>query len=492
MALQGKDLHGSILQRREFLKQCGVGSLLAFSPLFAAGCEKASRPNIVLVVVDDLGWADLGSYGSAYYETPALDHFAQSAVRFTHAYAASPVCSPTRAAIMTGQHPARLHITDWIPGQDPQDRKLVGPQDRDALPLASVTLAEALKEKGYTTFFAGKWHLGSEGAYPEEQGFDFNIGGHERGSPPGGYYSPYKNPRLSDGPEGEYLPDRLTDEAIAFIEHEHTQPFLLTLCYYTVHTPIQASVRHMEAMEAKAAAMELAGPAMIEERLGHTKMHQDNAAYASMVAAMDENFGRLLRALEQQGITQETVVVFTSDNGGLSTLEGNREAPTSNSPLRAGKGWCYEGGIRVPLLIGAPGLATPGHVVELPVISTDLYPTLLDLADVDPSSDIPVDGKSLVPLLEGGKALHRDALYWHFPHYHGSAWTPGAAIREGNWKLIEFYEEDRAELYHLGNDPGEREDLSGQHPDIKDALRRKLRAWQQTVDAQMPTPNHPQ
>ena len=475
------------MNRRAFLRTSVP--LLALSSLLSR-CAIKQNLHVVLVLVDDLGWADLGCYGSSFHETPEIDRFASNAVLFKHAYAASPVCSPTRAAIMTGQHPARLHITDWIPGQDPQDRLMVGPKDRHELSLQYTTLAEALKSHNYTTLFAGKWHLGGEGFFPEAQGFDQNLGGHHRGSPPGGYYSPYNNPTLSDGPEGEYLPDRLTDESIRFMEENHERPFFLNLCYYTVHTPIQASERHVTRYEQKQLSLEEGTSPFERERLGRTKLRQDDPAYASMVTALDENFGRLWATLERLEIKDQTLVIFTSDNGGLSTLGPNRTAPTSNAPLRAGKGWCYEGGIRVPLIISAPGMMTPGSECLFPVISTDIYPTVLDIALDEPADDHEFDGVSVRPLLRGSTNLGRDTLYWHFPHYHGSTWTPGAAIRSGDWKLIEFYEEERVELYHLGDDPGERNNLADEFPERTQAMRHQLRQWQESVHAQMPTWNN--
>jgi arylsulfatase A-like enzyme len=389
---------------------------------------------------------------------------------------------------MTGKHPARLNITDWIPGGDPQNRKLIGPKDRHQLPLAEVTLAETLRDNGYATFFAGKWHLGGEGYFPEDQGFEINKGGHHRGSPPGGYYAPYNNPKLEDGPKGEYLPDRLTDESIRFVEDAGGRPFFLMLSFYTVHTPIQASKRHLEANKIRVASLEDAGPASVRERNGTTRLRQDNAAYASMVEAMDENVGRLMAALAERELTGRTIVLFTSDNGGLSTL-GRGTGPTSNQPLRAGKGWCYEGGIRVPLIVSAPGITTPGSTCRVPVMSVDLYPTVLELVGLPPLPGQHLDGLSLAPLLRGGTRLKRDAVYWHFPHYHGSTWAPGAAIRKGDWKLIEFYEEAACELYHLGENVGETHDLSRVHPDKTEELRDSLRRWQQDIGAQMPRLN---
>jgi arylsulfatase A-like enzyme len=449
----------------------------------------ARKPNFLFILVDDLGGTDLGCYGSTYYETPNLDRLAAEGVRFTDAYASCPVCSPTRASIMTGKYPARVGITDWIPGGDPKNRKLRCPRDLHQLPLEEVTIAEALREAGYKTFFAGKWHLGGEGHFPEKQGFEINKGGHHKGSPPGGYYSPYKNPKLDSGPDGEYLPDRLTDETMAFMEANRDHPFLAYLAFYTVHTPIQACKRHFPKFEKKLKqAGKPTGAAFRKERNGWTKLRQDDPAFASMVYAMDENVGRLLRRLDTLDLTEDTVVIFTSDNGGLSTL-GRQWAPTCNEPFRAGKGWCYEGGIRVPLIIRAPGTARSERACGVPVTSTDFYPTMLELAGLPPAPGQHADGISLSPLLTDGGVLDRDALYWHYPHYHGSTWAPGAAIRAGKWKLIEFYEENAVELYDLASDAGEKQDLSRSHADRTNELRAMLRAWQEKVGAKMPAQN---
>ncbi len=468
------------MNRRRFLKTLTASCAVGFS------CRlEMNRPNIVFILVDDLGWADLGCYGSTFYETPNIDRLASNATRFTNAYAASPVCSPTRAAIMTGKHPARLRITDWIPGQDPQNRKLLGPQDRHHLPLQEQTLAELLKAKGYSTFFAGKWHLGGEGYYPEDQGFDINKGGHEKGSPPGGYYVPYKNPKLLDGPQGEYLTDRLTDESIQFIRAHRHAPFLMFLSFYTVHTPIQACKRFVTFFEKKAANLP-AIEAVEKEHEGFTKQRQDDPDYASMVHAMDENVGRVLNSLNELKLSQNTVVIFTSDNGGLATLGATRTAPTANGPLRAGKGWCYEGGIRVPLIVRVPS-QDGATSIDTPVISHDLFATVADLVHA-PIAEDSIDGKSLLPLLRG-EPWHRRTLYWHYPHYHGSTWTPGAAIRKENWKLIRFYHYDKVELYDLQNDLGERTDLSQSLPDKTEELLQELSDWQTRIKAQMPKSN---
>lgn len=462
--------------------------ILSFFLFVAFSCqqdEQPQKPNVVFILVDDLGWKDLSCYGSEFYETPQLDAFSQEAVRFTHAYSASPVCSPTRAAIMTGQNPARVNITDWIPGQNPPNTKLRGPEDLNELPLNAYTMAEAFKDNGYATFFAGKWHLGGEGYFPQEQGFDINKGGHHKGSPPGGYYSPYKNPQLSDGPEGEYLPDRLTNESISFIKQPQKQPFFLFLSYYTVHTPIQASKRHIEKYEQK--RQNLPGGGLLiqqPEHDGMTNINQVNAAYASMVEAMDENVGRLLQTLKDEGMWENTIIVFTSDNGGLTTLNPKRKAPTAVRPLRAGKGWCYEGGIRVPLMIRTPDMLS-NNINETPAISHDFFPTLADLAGLQLPQDLQFDGKNLSPLL-ANQAIDRGHIFWHYPHYHGSMWKPGAAIRQGKWKLVHFYEEGISELYDLSVDEGERNNLAESMPDKVKELYELLLKEQQDCGAQFP------
>lgn len=449
-------------------------------------CEKAptKKPNFVFILVDDLGWADLGvNWPETFYETPHLDALARRGLRFSQAYAAHPVCSPTRAALMTGKHPNRLNITDWIPGfdRDAAIRPIVPPQISHELALEEVTLGEKFKEGGYHTYFVGKWHLGEEERYwPEFQGFDVNIGGWSVGAPQlkegvaNGYFSPYGNPRLKDGPDGEYLTDRLTNESIRLIKESGDTPFLLYLAYYTVHTPIQAVPRHHERYVDKGKVQTPNGAeAYRKEGVdGVTKLIQDNTAYASMVSAMDENIGRIMTALEELGLDENTWVIFTSDNGGLSTLfqEG---APTSNGPLRAGKGWCYEGGIRVPLFIFGPGISRPGRVVEDPVVSMDYFTTMLSLAGISHEAN---DGMSMIPLLteQPGTNGKRDELVWHYPHYHGSAWRPGSALRKGKWKLIYYYENETRELFDLEADPSETHNLSGSMPELADQLQKRL------------------
>ena len=482
------------MNRRNFLQLCATSGFVAALPTGCSTFGKKNtpnaRPNVVFILVDDLGWMDLGCQGSTFYRTPNLDRFAASGVRFTDAYAACPVCSPTRAAIMTGKYPTRVNITDWIPGKKVNNPPLRCPEDLHNLPLKEVTLAETLRDAGYKTFFAGKWHLGeTEKFWPEHQGFDVNKGGWSRGGPygPGKYYVPYGNPRLTDGPEGEYLTDRLTDESIRFITDNKQHPFLVHLAFYTVHTPIQACKRLIDENTARAAELEHSGPAAIKEHNGMTQLHQDNAAYASMVQAMDENVGRLLNTLDDLKLTDNTLVIFTSDNGGLSTLRGPN-APTANTPLRAGKGWCYEGGIRVPAILRTPGGQT-GTTCAEPVISTDFYPTILELTGLPAKPDQHVDGVSLAPLLKGKKTLNRKAIYWHYPHYHGSTWAPGAAVRAGDWKLIEFYEDNTVELYNLKDDLSERKDLAKANRKKTKELLAMLRQWQKETNAKMPTAN---
>lgn len=461
--------------------------------LATTSCNDQPKPNFIFILVDDLGWTDLGCYNSSFYETPNIDRLAAAGTLFTNAYAASPVCSPTRASILTGKYPSRVGITDWIPGHDPKDRKLLGPKDLHELPLSEITVAEAFKKQGYQTFFAGKWHLGDEGFFPEDQGFDVNFGGHHKGSPPGGYYSPYKNPKLSDGPEGEYLTDRLTDESIRFLENNQTNPFFLFLSFYTVHTPIQANKKHIGKFEEKASLVRIAGPERSPEHDGMTRENQVNPAYASMVHALDENIGRLLDKVKAANLDKNTYIILTSDNGGLSTLNKRRTAPTSVRPLRAGKGWCYEGGIRVPLIIKVPTDVSvrkePPNTSDIPVISTDFYPTLLDMAGVPAMPDQHRDGISLLPILQGGEAIARKALFWHFPHYHGSTWTPGSAIRVGQWKLIEFYDYEKTELYDLTGDLEEQNDLSKQYPQKTRELQALLNGYLEETGAQKPMIN---
>ncbi|MGB4708073.1 MAG: sulfatase [Fuerstiella sp.] len=454
--------------------------------------DETPRPNFVFFLVDDLGWADVGCFGSTFNETPHIDALAASGMKFTSGYAACPVCSPTRASIMTGRHPVRVDITDWIPGATAKassNPRFLHVDDRSELALEEVTIAEVLKNNGYRTFFAGKWHLGGDGFLPTDQGFDFNFGGHEKGSPPGGYYSPFKNPQLPDKEDGEYLTERLTDESINFLEtRTQSEPFLLYLSYYNVHTPIQPYNKRIEHFRTK--AKDTFGntkvPPIVEFR-GESRARQDNPEIASMLSAVDSSVGTILNRLEELNLTDNTVVIFFSDNGGLCTAR--KPGPTSNLPLRSGKGWLYEGGIREPMIVRAPGKTKAGSTTDVAVISTDFFPTILDLAGLPLQPELHVDGTSLVPLLNGEATLDHAPLCWHYPHYHGSTWTPGAAIRDGDWKLIELYEFEKTELYNLAEDLGETQDLSSTNIEKTTELKNKLREWQMSMNSKMPVAN---
>lgn len=461
--------------RRDFLKTTGLGAAaLASGGRLLRGYDEDPPLNFVFFLIDDLGWTDLGCFGSKLYETPNIDKLAKEGVRFTNAYASCPVCSPTRASIVTGKYAVRMGFTNY--GKKP-------------LPPKEKTFAQILKEDGYTTFFAGKWHLGDKPEHwPDQKGFDYNVGGNETGQPKGGYFSPYKNPQLSDGPEGEYLTDRLTDESIKFLDKHKDKPFLLYLSHYTVHTPLQAKKEAIDRYKKKIAAQkpDQKGPTQRPEgKNGVTDLVQDHPVFAAMVQSLDESVGRIMEKVKALGIAGRTVVMFVSDNGGLSTLVKRRalagNSPTCNLPLRAGKGWVYEGGIRVPMIIKWPGVAKPGSICEKPVISMDFYPTILRMARLMPRPEQHVDGVSLTPLLKGEPGFVRDTLCWHYPHKHGSGSVPSGAIRKGNDKLIEFYEDKRIELYNLKNDIGEQHNLAAAQPAKVKALHDLLKLWRLDV-----------
>ena len=462
-----------------------LAALAATTPATAA-----DRPNVVVFLVDDLGMMDVGANNPrSFYETPNVDRLARHGLRLTAGYAACPVCSPTRASIQTGKYPQRVGITDYIGAAQPEDwkrpTKLRPAPYAERLALEEPTLAEHLKQAGYATFFAGKWHLGPEGYWPENQGYDVNKGGIDRGGPYGGnkYFSPYGNPRLEDGPPGEHLPDRLATETVRFIEAHREAPFLAFLSFYSVHTPLMARPDLEAKYEAKKASHPAEGPITGQEHASKVRLVQDHAIYAGMVEAMDQAVGKVLGALDRLDLAGRTIVVFTSDNGGLATSEGH---PTSNLPYRAGKGWPYEGGVRVPWIVKAPGVTKAGTTADTPFSSIDLLPTILELAGL-PDPEAPIDGRSLVPLLKGG-AFDRGPIFWHYPHYGNQGGTPCAAVRDGDWKLIEWYEGAPAELYNLRDDPGERTDLAASRPEVAADLARKLDAWRRDVGARMPTP----
>ena len=456
----------------------------------------AKKPlNFVFFLVDDLGYMDVGANNpKCFYDTPNVDRLARSGMRFTNGYAACPVCSPTRLSIMTGKYPSRTDATNWFSGK--RAERFAPAPLHDRMDLEEITLAEALKEHGYATFFAGKWHLGpTEEFWPEHQGFDVNRGGWKLGGPygPGKYFVPYGNPRLEDGPAGEHLPDRLAGETCRFIEQRKEGPFLAYLSFYSVHTPLISRDDLKRKYQAKAEKSGLLQKEQfadeeqnfLTDRPRKVRVVQSHAVYGGMVEAMDQAVGKVLDKLDQLGLAHSTAVFFTSDNGGLSTSEGS---PTSNLPLRGGKGWLYEGGIREPYLVRWPGVTSPGTTCDVPVISTDFYPTILAMAGLPPKPEQHKDGRSLVPLLKGEKGLAREALYWHYPHYGNQGGFPGGAIRMGDWKLLERLEDGRFHLYNLAEDIGEKNDLAEEHPQRVKEMREKLHAWYEEVDAKFLRP----
>jgi arylsulfatase A-like enzyme len=434
----------------------------------ATNARAGERPNIVFILADDLGWTDLGCYGSAFYETPAIDELATRGLRFTQAYTACPVCSPTRSSIMTGKYPVRTGITDYIPGQHPAGVRLETPYTRTELALDEFTVAEALRDAGYLTFYSGKWHLGEAGYGPREQGFDVVV----------------ENDSLGDFRLDPLVGDRLTRSALQFLDkRDPTRPFFMFLSYHEPHRPI---VDHPDTIEHFRAKTEQAGgddPAAIAERRGFSRTVQNMAGYACEVAVLDSAVRQVVARLDEQGLLDSTVIIFTSDNGGLCTVD--KPGPTSNLPLRSGKGWLYEGGVRVPLIVVAPGLTQAGTTCDAPLMSTDYYPTLLELAGAAPRPEQHLDGDSIRPLLAGESRSARP-LYWHYPHYHGTTWAPGGAVRDGDWKLIEFWDEDSVELYNLETDIGERSNLASSQPERVAALRAQLAQWRDATGAVMP------
>jgi len=478
----------------------GIGALLSGSSadnsIDTRNSDQNNRPNFLFILADDLGWMDVGfNNPNTFYETPNIDRLATQSVRFTNAYAACPVCSPTRASILTGKYPARLQTTDYFGAIQPEDAKRDAKYNKplypspyiEELPLREKTIAESLQEAGYATFFAGKWHLGPEGFWPENQGFDVNRGGYSTGGPYGGkkYFSPYGNPRLEDGPEGEHLPDRLASETVRFIKEHQNGPFLTYLSFYSVHTPLMTR----EDLRLKYEKKKLNVPEDSWGKEGDRKVRlvQNHAIYAGMVEAMDQAVGKVLDYLKESGLDKNTIVIFMSDNGGLSTSEGH---PTSNLPLRAGKGWLYEGGIREPMLIKWPGSSDPGTICTVPVISTDFYPTILDMAGLPLNPAQHIDGQSIKPLLTGkvrsARKISQRALYWFYPHYGNQGGEPGSAIRMGKYKLIEFFDDGNQELYDLEADISENNNLADKLPAKRKELSDQLHKWQVSVNAIFP------
>ncbi len=473
------------------LSRVVFGFLLIITPaLVHAGF---APPNILFILADDMGWTAPACYGSDLHETPNIDRLATQGVRFTQAYSASPVCTPTRAAIMTGQHPARLNMTIWHEAavsrlSSPGDEKLAPPITETALVLEHTTLAEVLHDAGYQTAHVGKWHLGTAEQYPETQGFDVNVGGTFYGAPLT-YWYPYKGERVSShgvpefryvpglppGKEGDYLDDKLTEQALTLMEQMHAsgKPFYLNMAFYSPHTPIEGKPELVAKYKAK-----------IREGMTHK-----NAAFAAMMETLDENIGRLLAKLDTLGIADNTVVVFYSDNGGFDEVR-NGEQVANNAPLRSGKGSAYEGGIRVPLIVRWPGVTPAGAVCDTPVTSMDFYPTILEmLGDKAPAPGKVLDGISLGPVLrDPASSLGREDFQWHYPHYYFNT-TPVSAFRHGDWKLIEYYEDGRKELYNIKDDLSETTDLAAAKPEIVKDLEERLQAWRTEVNARLPEKN---
>lgn len=465
--------------------------------LILSGCfEKDNfleKPNVLFFLVDDLGWADVGfNNPNTFYETNNLNKLSETATVFTNAYAAAPVCSPTRSSIMTGKYPARLANTDYFGAYQPEannrNTPLLPASYVEHLPLEEITLAEELKSNGYKTFFAGKWHLGSENFWPEHQGFDVNKGGITRGGPYGGkkYFSPYGNPKLEDGPDGEHLPDRLASETVDFIKNNKNNPFFAYLSFYSVHTPLIGRPDLVEKYKERAELLDSNITRFLPEGKREARQIQDHAIYAAMVEAMDLAVGKVISALDEMELLENTIIIFMSDNGGLSTSEGS---PTSNLPLRAGKGWLYEGGIREPMLIKYPRIKNKLQKIDTPVTSTDFYPTILEMCGLQLNDKQHLDGLSLLSLLEGENKLERESIYWHYPHYGNQGGSPGAAIRNGDYKLIDFFGEKPDELYDLNVDLGEQNNLINEMPEKHKELRIMLEEWQKSVGARFPTEN---
>ena len=447
--------------RREFLRRmalaAGAASVPAASAVAAAAGKR--KPNIVFILIDDLGWADLSGYGSTYHLSPILDKLAAQGMKFTDAYAACPVCSPTRASILTGRYPASVGVTDFIPGHRRPWAKLVVPKIHNQLPLEETTIAEALRPAGYVSACFGKWHLGGGRKFsPDKQGFDVTGGGR--------------------GAERDKQVKSLTDRALKFITDHRDRPFFLFLSHHSVHIRLEAP-------------KELVAKHKARLRPGQKPPAQANPTYAAMIEHLDNHVGRILDKLDELKLADNTAVIFFSDNGGLIRMyTGGGKVVTSNAPLRSEKGSLYEGGIRVPLIVRLPGVVRAGRVCREPVTSVDFFPTVLALAGVKPPSARPIDGVDLLPLLRGQAPPKREAIYWHYPHYHHTA--PCGAIRAGRYKLIEYFEDGRCELYDLADDIGEKTDLSRKMPDKAAELRKKLAGWRKSVGALMPTenPNH--
>jgi arylsulfatase A-like enzyme len=460
--------------------------------------EKNEKTNILFLLADDLGWADLGYSGSSFYETPNIDALAKDGMVFTRAYAAASNCSPTRASIMTGKYPVHTGITNYIGSPQPSEWKkntlLLPAPYSQKLSLDELTIAEALKEGGYDTYFAGKWHLGPEGYWPENQGFDINHGGTELGHPATkgntkGYFSPYNNARISDGPDSEYLPERLTSETIAYLKgrKQENKPFFVYQSFYLVHSPFMAKKELLEKYEKKRKSLGLGDEYGTSVNIKKFRINQSLPVYAAMVEALDQAVGRIIETLKEEGLYEKTLIIFTSDNGGLAT-PGPGIIPTSNFPLKAGKGSPYEGGIREPLIVRWPGVTKAGNQSATPVNSVDFYPTLLEFAGVPLHSHQNIDGQSIVPLLRGGKIGER-TLFWHFPHYANEGSKPFSIVMQGDYKLIRNYEDNSYELYNVVTDIGESRNLIDSDQKRVKKMKKSLTDFLKESGAKLPTKN---
>ncbi len=467
------------------------GFLLAVIALGNAAVHAAnpSRPNVLLILVDDFGLHDLSCEGSSFYQTPNVDRLAREGTRFTNGYANCSVCSPSRASIQLGKFPARHGITQWIGGASgmnwKNDDRLLPAEYVHALPDEDVSLAEAMQEAGYRTFFAGKWHLGDKGSSPTDHGYQINVGGHHRGSPPGGFFSPYGNPDMSDGPDGESLTLRLAEETSKFIRTHQDEPFFAMLSFYAVHAPLETTRDLWSKYQSLAPELPEGASRFKVDRTLPVRQVQDHPVYAGMVETMDTAVGNVLETLERSGLQDDTIVIFTSDNGGVSS--GDAFA-TSNLPLRGGKGRQWEGGIREPYYIRYPAKFPNGSTNATPVTGADFYPTILELCGVPLKPDQHVDGVSLAPLLAGDTIAPRP-LYWHYPHYDNQGGEPSSIYRDGDWKLIHYYEDGHNELYNVSTDIGEASDLSRTHPARTAQMAEQLDEWLRSVGAKFPQPD---
>ena len=450
------------------------------------------KPNIIFILADDLGVTDLSALGSKYYDTPHIDQIAEEGFVFTQGYSASRVCSPARASIMTGKFTASHGITDWIGAKSGTEWRSLQRYDKllpaaynHSLSAKDTVLAEALKAAGYRTFFAGKWHLGGEGSLPEDHGFDINVGGWDKGAPIGGYFSPWNNPKLPNHEDGENLSMRLANETINFINENPDGTFFAFLSFYAVHGPIETTREKWEKYRNKAERMGIAETGFQMERNLPIRVAQDNPVYAGLVESMDDAVGAVLNYLKSKDLDKNTIIVFTSDNGGVASGDA---FSTANLPYRGGKGYQWEGGLRVPVFIKAPGFVPTEKDIDYPVIGTDYYPTLLDLAGIPPKPHQHEDGISLKPLMER-KALAQRPLFWHYPHYGNQGGEPASIIREGDWKLIHYWEDGRNELYNVKVDIDEQIDMGVKHPEIEKDLSKKLDIWLKKTKANKPKPD---